>query len=802
MTLRQKTLLLVIAAVGALVAGLYASGRWIINGNFAAAERSDTVAKVEATRAIVASMADEFGERSTDWSDWDETSRFIADRDQAYLDANVDYGSFTSIGWDLFMIVRADGTQLVAVARDRQAGVLVPAPADLQRYLPALLRGAADDAPLIAGLALVDGRPMLLASRAIRNTDRSRPAVAGRLIIGQLIDDAWLRRLARFTLLDVAFTPLPALAGAAPRDRRAAELLAGSGRVHIAAASDRVIDGWALLPDLTGAPIVLLRVERDRAILAHGHAILRASTLALVIGGALVLALVLLLLGRGILRPLGRLGDAVRELERGELATVRVASKDELGELAGAFNQMAAAIADREASLRAARARIHLVLDATGDALVTCSLGGAIDGEVSTAARTWFGEPAAGDVAATYLAGPDQRAEWGLRLGLDQLGAGLLPFEVAVDQMPDRLDRDGRRYALSYRRIEDAGGHRLLIVASDITALAAAEEARARAREAHDVVAHVLHDPAAFERFVAETEATLAHAAAAPTVAERARALHTLKGNVAVYGMDSVAAAAHRVEDLVADHADAREAYAALVEAWRTALGHAAAHRRAGQAVVQLTTAEHDAFLRRLEHDTDRAALVRTARSWRLDPVLHLMERLADHARRIAGDRGKAVDVVVDTDGTRVDVAAGAAFWAGLVHVVRNAIDHGVDEPEARAAAGKPPRATIRLEAHQVGGALRVRVADDGPGIDWDRVLAAARSRGGAVAADRRADALFADGVSSRAVVDELSGRGVGLAAVRAACDELGVGVEVHSRAGAGTELVFTLGERARRAAA
>ena len=801
MTLRQKTLLLVVTAVGALVAGLFVAARLIVHGSVADAERRDIVAEVARARDVVTAMAQEFGDRSSDWSDWDDTATFLADSNQGYVDSNVVFSSFTSIGWDLFMVVHADGTPVVAVARDPVAGALIAPPPGLQAYLPLLLRDAASHGPPIAGLGLVDGQPMLLSSRPIRNSDKSLGRVPGRLIIGHVIDPAWIARLARFTSLDLALIPTTALADAPAIDQRMAIALGGHHAVRAAPTSEQVMAGWTYLRDLDGQPIALMRIERDRAIRAHGQDIVRAATIAIVLGGALVAIAVLILTGRGVLRPLARLIAAARLLERGERTRVSIANRDELGELAGAFNQMAQVIADREESLRAARARTRLVLDSTGDALITCSLRGQIDGEVSAAARAWFGEPEPGADVAAYLAGSATETVRALRLGLDQIADDLLPFEVAVDQLLKRLIRDGRRYALSYRRIEGAAAS-LLVVVTDVTALAEAEAAEAAAREAHEVVAHVLRAPVAFERFLDDVEALLARALAATTAAERAHALHTLKGNAAVFGMASVAAAAHHVEDRLAEGADAAEASAGLVTAWRAAVARTADHRRRDQPAIQLTVAEHAAFMRRLVHDDDRAALLRTVRSWRLAPVRPILERLAHHARRIADGRGKPVDVVVDTDSARVDVHATAELWNSLVHVVRNAIDHGVDDPADRVAAGKPARFQLRLAARDDGGALRIAISDDGAGIDWDRLISRARERGLILGADEREAALFADGVSTRAQVSELSGRGIGLGAVRAACDALAVRIDVVSRPGAGTTFGFLLGGVAHRAAA
>ena len=135
-----------------------------------------------------------------------------------------------------------------------------------------------------------------------------------------------------------------------------------------------------------------------------------------------------------------------------------------------------------------------------------------------------------------------------------------------------------------------------------------------------------------------------------------------------------------------------------------------------------------------------------------------------------------------------------------LLHVLRNALDHGVETPDERAASGKPPSATIAIRAHRAGDRVVVEVQDDGRGIDVARVREAALSRG-LLAPDvleTMADSeviglIFAPGFSTAGSVTTLSGRGVGMDAVRSAIERLGGRVEVESEPGAGVLVRFVL---------
>jgi two-component system chemotaxis sensor kinase CheA len=140
------------------------------------------------------------------------------------------------------------------------------------------------------------------------------------------------------------------------------------------------------------------------------------------------------------------------------------------------------------------------------------------------------------------------------------------------------------------------------------------------------------------------------------------------------------------------------------------------------------------------------------------------------------------------------------ALFEPLLHVVRNALDHGVESPAARAAAGKPEVAVIRLSGFREGERVIVEVADDGHGIDPAVIRRVAAERGvmtaealAAVSDDDVIELIFAPGFSTAATVTDLSGRGVGMDAVRSTVERLGGRVSVRSRQGEGTTVRFIL---------
>jgi two-component system chemotaxis sensor kinase CheA len=151
-----------------------------------------------------------------------------------------------------------------------------------------------------------------------------------------------------------------------------------------------------------------------------------------------------------------------------------------------------------------------------------------------------------------------------------------------------------------------------------------------------------------------------------------------------------------------------------------------------------------------------------------------------------------APEVSLEPNGVRLYAASFAEFWAAFNHAIRNAIDHGIESPEDRLAAGKPAAGRLRLSTRVEEGALIVEIADDGRGVAWDLVREKARVAGLPHATRQDVlEALFLDGFTTKGEVSEFSGRGIGMGAVRAACKKMGGEVQVMSEPGAGLCLRF-----------
>jgi len=181
----------------------------------------------------------------------------------------------------------------------------------------------------------------------------------------------------------------------------------------------------------------------------------------------------------------------------------------------------------------------------------------------------------------------------------------------------------------------------------------------------------------------------------------------------------------------------------------------------------------------------------------RLVPVAEMFRRVPFVVRDLARETGKRVTVDVSGEATEIDKFLVERMLDPVLHVVRNAVSHGLEGVDERIAAGKSPEGTLTLTAAAAGEMVTIQIADDGRGIDTARVIARARVAGLAIPAhvDEAAilELISSPGFSTRDASDRVSGRGFGMAVVRTRVQELGGAISLASTPGQGTRFTFDL---------
>jgi two-component system chemotaxis sensor kinase CheA len=194
------------------------------------------------------------------------------------------------------------------------------------------------------------------------------------------------------------------------------------------------------------------------------------------------------------------------------------------------------------------------------------------------------------------------------------------------------------------------------------------------------------------------------------------------------------------------------------------------------------------------ELDAITSRLQGSVLSLRMQPIKKVFSRFPKLVRDLARQLGKEINVVLEGEDTDLDKNLVEALADPLVHMVRNSCDHGIERPEERAAAGKPHAGTLTLKAQQEGEHILILIRDDGAGIDAERLRRKVVEKGlmsaaaaGQLDAQAALELIFMPGFSTKEVVSDLSGRGVGMDVVKSSIQALGGSVQLESRLGQGT---------------
>ena len=212
--------------------------------------------------------------------------------------------------------------------------------------------------------------------------------------------------------------------------------------------------------------------------------------------------------------------------------------------------------------------------------------------------------------------------------------------------------------------------------------------------------------------------------------------------------------------------------------------------------VLQATATDPNMTLLSRRLDMVTADLRESVMKARMQPVSNIFSKIPRIVRDLSQSLGRRVRLQVEGQDTELDKSQLEAIKDPLTHAVRNSLDHGIEPPAERQAAGKDPEGTLKLRASHEGGHVIIEISDDGAGIAVEKVRQKAIERG-LITADRAAQLgerellqlIFLPGFSTAAQVTNVSGRGVGMDVVRTNVEKIGGKVEIDSRAGKGTTL-------------
>jgi two-component system NtrC family sensor kinase len=340
MKLRPKVIALLGGLFGALAASQFFTQEKILLPSFAALERQVATTDMERVRQALNREVDLVAMTAADWADWDETYRFMQSRDTAFIDENITLSAIQGLKVNAIAFVDVTGKFLWA--KSIASGTGDPLALDLieRGALPpaAVWQEALRHHSAVRGLVSTNRGAMLVAGAPILDGHGRGPS-RGMLIFGRLLTEDKLAAIGRQAQFTLAISALQKPGGEPPGFLPADAEKSGDEALMI---RDDFTEVYRVLPDLTGAPLMTLRIQVPRSISERGREAVNYAVFFTVVAGVAVLLLMIVTLNSSVLKPLGQVTDRAVEIGQGNDLTLRLnlTRADEIGTLAQAFDRM------------------------------------------------------------------------------------------------------------------------------------------------------------------------------------------------------------------------------------------------------------------------------------------------------------------------------------------------------------------------------------------------------------------------------------------------------------------------------
>ena len=719
-------------------------------------------------------------------------------------------------------------------------------------------------ADVMAGAVLLRENPLMLVSRPILKSDASGP-VRGAVIFGRYLDDVEFENLGAITHLALTRyradqTDIPedflkaraALSEKSPIFINPLDEKTISGYTEI---SD-VMGKTALLLRVDIPRDIHRQGRRTVAeIRRRGEVTLWSLVVSILVSGIILGLVILVILEKLVLSRVGKLSKKTVEIGASGDFSGRVAEegKDEIYSLAASINKMLSALDDTHKTIEAREREMRLIMDTIPAGLLSLDENYCVNPEYSKSAKRLLsagnaeikGRPFTGLLG---LSGARENEGLKLREYLDIVRQELAPASTLAELNPfDEFKRgsengDDQWLRISYFLIHRGGGktHHLLTVLEDITDEKTLEFEVAKSHKENLQLKAIAEDPDLFREFLIETRQILKNIGALSeklspagrdlsSVHEIFRGVHTIKGVAGSFGLFQVAEVAGEFEDRLEtlrnaatlSEQDIGEMKASMVRLNGSFSEVAEGAKRilgddldSGSGIFLRISLDE---LKKYMNDIRAMAIDETLKDRMIgrikEEILSRLKNLISvPARRGLARSLKIVPGLIERLGkkirfdfegqeTAIDCEIAHELNTPLIHLLRNACDHGIELPEERVEKGKPEEGVVSLSVGHNNGTLQISLSDDGTGLNEEKIRSVALKKGiispdelRLLTGERVFGLIFRPGFSTMEKVSEVSGRGVGMDAVlQSVRGKLKGEIEVDSRPGAGTRFTIRI---------
>ncbi len=783
----------------------------VLERRFQKLEQNEVRLEIERIRDLVQNEVDSFHPIIKDWGEWDDMYEFVTKPNQEFIETNLYPEVLDQVALDSFRVYDLQARLKFALDRPQEENDTTSVTQLLKgiQLNSGLFPPASETMPR-AGLIQLDGTLFRFTVLPIRNSKTDLPP-SGYIAFFKKVDKNFENKLQRLSKKNLTIrhldneglhstqgTPLPAKLKNLLK-RRASELdvpyfLSKKAWVRV---NNQTITAALLAKDCQGQDRLLLQFPIERILMREGKALISQMIWAFIAISILALAFQLLVVNR----ILGRLQDLVLQIERlshtpSSGLRLRPSGRDELRSLAHSFNGLLNVLDKNQAGMRA-------ILENVKSGFLIIDQQSQIQSGATRAACEIFERENLTKLTLSSLLYESEKDSLHFLAMLEQLFDSLIPLELSLDQVPNRFRCSKKHILIDWVPLSQNGEvYGVLCTLHDVTHLDEVE----LENNTNKALLRMLRNRNGFQSLLEDTYDSIQKARKfereSPT-AQRdfRRILHTIKGNLGVFGLSEVVRFIHEIEGQ--DTIERRD-----FDAVESAI---ASFLKAHFKVLELSfdgywdpsfRVYRSQLLRFIEEshtwgglDQAKSEAESLAQALMRIPAHQILDPMLDDCRRLAERLGKKVHVELSGGSLPIDALYTQPLFKNLIHALRNAIVHGIELPTQR--RGKPEKGLLHLQiSEHKDSTLLLRLEDDGQGIASSKLKALAVERGlltqGEADGLSELDALelvFLDGLSTQKSASEVAGRGVGMSALKQAVLELGGQISIESRFGQGTTL-------------
>ncbi len=582
--------------------------------------------------------------------------------------------------------------------------------------------------------------------------------------------------------------------------------------------SMKLIDDWNTKTNSKKLARKLTRISDEAAVIGYEFRLESEKknnesirNLLIVAAACLLLAVIFAFVTSSIIvKPLMKLKEACLTISKGSYSTrAPIDSKDEVGSLAKSFNSMLDVIEEKDRNLNS-------LLSALPFGLFYFDKHGKISQERSQITDKMFAGFNKYDTLDDFFLQFGVSNET-IKKVIDVIYQNLLPFSSAGKLFPSRVeviqDNGNRLIDLTFKKHakSDDSVERVIVIAEDVTKKVEAYQKNKMLNERVDRISKASDDTNGFKEFSKSCMSLFSDIQNKANVSDKdltalKRDLHSLKGLVEVYGFSTASEQIHELETILAKNmlVDCREDFLGKLNCSESLF-----KEYVKDLEVLLALDQSDDFKTYSKNKIDKIRSIATKLNnqdlslsisdLEKFPIDRLLKKYRDYTDQILRKmKDKKAQLIFSRDADELTYDEVKLIDPALIHILRNSIDHGMEPSAQRLDQSKPELGSISLNAKRLQGFLTLEISDDGKGIDPEILSKKAVEKGVWTEAqmmkaskDEKISLIFAPSFSSKDDVSEISGRGVGMDAVKDLVEQLGGSIEVYTEIGKGTR--FTL---------